>query len=216
MDTPCGIPVMLDLQGWRCAIIGGGPVALRRARTLLDAGAGEITVIAPAISPDLLDLSITAVQRDYQSGDLARLNPRLVIIATSDRATNDAAVQEAAQLPGRPLINRTDEHSGQSDLTFMAAHRDGPLTLAVHTGGASASAARTLRDQFADQLDPAWPRVLEVALTYRRLIQQRAAEGPTRQALLARLSEPRALAVYHEGGEAALRSHYDAMMEGSA
>ena len=38
--------IMLDIRGRRVAIIGGGPVALRKARSALEAGA-VVTLICP-------------------------------------------------------------------------------------------------------------------------------------------------------------------------
>ena len=46
------LPVMLRIEGKRCVIVGGGPVARRRAAALLEAG-GRVTVVSPQIDPDL-------------------------------------------------------------------------------------------------------------------------------------------------------------------
>ena len=39
-------PLFVDLRGRRAVVVGGGPVALRRAKALLDFGA-QVTLIAP-------------------------------------------------------------------------------------------------------------------------------------------------------------------------
>ena len=58
-------PVLLELAGRRAVVVGGGPVALRRARGLLAAGA-SVAVIAPAVLPELAELSEVAVSlRSY-------------------------------------------------------------------------------------------------------------------------------------------------------
>ena len=49
-------PVNLRLSGRRCAIVGGGHIALRRAKALLVAGA-VVTVVAPKALPEIVDLS---------------------------------------------------------------------------------------------------------------------------------------------------------------
>ena len=48
-------PLLLDLAGRATLVVGGGPVAARRAAGLVAAGA-RVTVIAPAICEDLVDL----------------------------------------------------------------------------------------------------------------------------------------------------------------
>ncbi|MBO0810095.1 MAG: NAD(P)-dependent oxidoreductase, partial [Actinobacteria bacterium] len=51
-------PLALELTGRRAVVVGGGQVALRRARGLLAAGA-EVTVIAPDVLPELAGLDVT-------------------------------------------------------------------------------------------------------------------------------------------------------------
>ena len=79
-------PLGLRLAGRLAVVVGGGPVAARRTRGLLDAGA-VVTVVAPFVCEDLADLvaehapdapgarpatgaPLTWVRRDYLTGDL--------------------------------------------------------------------------------------------------------------------------------------------------
>ena len=41
-------PVTLNIKGRRCTVVGGGEVALRKVRSLLDEGA-DVTVISPEL-----------------------------------------------------------------------------------------------------------------------------------------------------------------------
>ena len=43
-------PVFLDVRGKRCVVVGGGEVALRKVRVLLERGA-DIKVVSPSICP---------------------------------------------------------------------------------------------------------------------------------------------------------------------
>ncbi len=88
-----GYPIELDLTGKAAVVIGGGRVALRRTRTLVEAGA-KVTVIAPALHPELSTLPVTTLQRRYQHGDLT--GAWLVHAATDDPEVN-ASVATAAQ-----------------------------------------------------------------------------------------------------------------------
>jgi uroporphyrin-III C-methyltransferase/precorrin-2 dehydrogenase/sirohydrochlorin ferrochelatase len=74
-----GYPVLLDLTGRRVVVVGGGRVALRRARGLLEAGA-LVHVVAPAVLPELAELAGPAgsggpgeLARPAGSGGLAGL-----------------------------------------------------------------------------------------------------------------------------------------------
>ena len=48
-------PVSLNVEGRACLVVGGGPVAARKALGLLGCGA-TVTVIAPDICPAMADL----------------------------------------------------------------------------------------------------------------------------------------------------------------
>ena len=66
-------PTALRLLGRPVLVVGGGPVAARRAKGLLDAGA-VVTVVAPVASPALKDMAdaglLTWEARPYLSGDI--------------------------------------------------------------------------------------------------------------------------------------------------
>src|ERR1700733_14965303 len=62
-------PIALDLSGRAVVVVGGGTVALRRARALVEAGA-VVTVIAPQVRPEFDGLGVHVVPRGYRDGDL--------------------------------------------------------------------------------------------------------------------------------------------------
>ena len=51
-------PVMLQVAGRRCLVVGGGRVALRKVEGLVGAGA-DVTVIAPSVDPRIAALGVT-------------------------------------------------------------------------------------------------------------------------------------------------------------
>jgi precorrin-2 dehydrogenase/sirohydrochlorin ferrochelatase len=169
------LPVMLRIEGKRCVIVGGGPVARRRAAALLEAG-GRVTVVAPQIDPDLAAMSVTVERRAYRETDLD--GAFLVVVATGDDAVN-AAIGEDARRRG-VLVNRADEPT-EGDFTVPAHARHGPITLAVHTGGVSAGAGAAIRRELSAALDPAWPRLLELVAPFRSRIQDATPEPDVRQ-----------------------------------
>jgi uroporphyrin-III C-methyltransferase/precorrin-2 dehydrogenase/sirohydrochlorin ferrochelatase len=122
-------PIGLDLTGRRVVVVGGGRVALRRARTLLAAGA-DVTVIAPRVEPGLADLPLAVRQRGYRDGDLE--GAWLVHAATSDRAVNSAVADEAERC--RIWCVRADD-AALSRAWTPAVARHGDVTVAVTAGG---------------------------------------------------------------------------------
>ena len=202
------LPVMLKVAGLRCVVVGGGSVAARRAAALLDAGA-QVTVIAPQVIDELTRLNVALQRREYETGDLS--GARLVVVATSDEPTNERIARDAAEVG--VLINRADAPD-TGDLTVPAHARHGPITLAVHTAGISASAAAAIRRQLSEALDPDWPRLLEAVAPYRRQLQQDVTDPTQRQQRLRRLTDEQAVNILKTQGIDALHEHCDAVVRG--
>jgi len=51
-------PVMLHVQGKRCMVVGGGEVALRRVKALMEHDA-HVEIISPELCPELSQLAAT-------------------------------------------------------------------------------------------------------------------------------------------------------------
>ncbi|MCW2523101.1 MAG: uroporphyrin-III C-methyltransferase, partial [Frankiales bacterium] len=125
--TP-GFPLLLDLTARRVVIVGGGAVALRRANSLLEAGAA-VEVIAPDFVAGFEGLSLARVQRGYLDGDLAEA--WLAVAATDDPAVNEAVALEASRR--RLFCVRADLAAGGS-ARVPAVLNSGELTVSVNAG----------------------------------------------------------------------------------
>ena len=141
-----GYPVFLQLNDVSVLVVGGGAIALRKASGLVAAGA-HVTVIAPDITPPLVELAHTALARPYVPDEAA--NYRLVITATSDPIVN-AQVSADATAAG-VWVNSADD---PDNCTFIlpAVARQGDITVAVSSGGASPALASHLRSRIASQI----------------------------------------------------------------
>jgi uroporphyrin-III C-methyltransferase/precorrin-2 dehydrogenase/sirohydrochlorin ferrochelatase len=124
-----GYPVEIDLNGRLAAVVGGGAVALRRTKALVEAGA-RVTVIAPAVTSDLADLPVTVRRRRYRDGDLA--GAWLAHAATDDPEVNAAVAAEAER--DRIWCVRADDASA-SAARMPAITKHGDITVAVTAGG---------------------------------------------------------------------------------
>ncbi len=122
-------PLMLSMAGRRAVVVGGGQVALRRARGLLEAGANVI-VVAPSVLPDLAQLPVTVLARKYREGDLA--TAWLAHAATNDPVVNAQVAAEAER--NRIWCVRADDATASAAWT-PAVTRHGEVTVAVTAGG---------------------------------------------------------------------------------
>lgn len=90
-------PLFLALEGKKAMIFGGGPIALRRIRTLLEFGP-RLTVVAPEVAPEMMALAehkkLTWLPRPYEPGDTE--GAALVAAATNCREVNRAIGLECA------------------------------------------------------------------------------------------------------------------------
>jgi uroporphyrin-III C-methyltransferase/precorrin-2 dehydrogenase/sirohydrochlorin ferrochelatase len=129
MTAESRYPLMLSLAGRRAVVVGGGRVALRRVGGLLEAGANVI-VIAPVVLPELAELPVTVLAREYREGDLAAA--WLAHAATSDPAVNARVAAEAEH--NRIWCVRADDAAASAAWT-PAVTRHGEVTVAVTAGG---------------------------------------------------------------------------------
>jgi siroheme synthase-like protein len=146
-----GYPVILDGAKLSALVVGGGAVALRKVRALLDGGV-RVRVVAIAVEPALQSLAatdprLTLMVAPYSETQID--DATIVIAATSDRAVNARVADDATRL--HRLVNVVDAPSTGSFQT-PAVHRSGDLTIAVSAGRLPA-AASAIRDAIAARFD---------------------------------------------------------------
>lgn len=138
-------PIMLNLQGKSCVIIGGGKVASRKVSHLLETGA-KISVISPEVTETLHQWHeegrIRWIKQTYQRETLLSCEPTLVF-ATTNSATLNQKIQVVCTQIG-VWCNRVDDPQ-TSDFHNMAAVNNPPITIAISTHGASPSLLKHIK-----------------------------------------------------------------------
>ena len=155
VDAP-QYPVNLIVSGRPCLVVGGGRVAAQKVRGLLAAGA-DVHVVADQVDDEVRSLGVPVEERRYERGEVASY--RLAVAATNDPAVNRAVFEdgEAAGV----WVNSADDPASCS-YTLPAVVRQGPITVAVSTGGRSPALATWLRRQLEGQLGPEYLTLLEL------------------------------------------------------
>ncbi len=153
-------PVNLDVRDKPVVIVGGGTVASRKCRTLIDAGS-RITIISPTLTRELQELlhegRILHVAREFRRNDLT--GAFLVFAATSSRRVNQAVAEEARSLGIIANIADDPEHSSFISPSFIAR---GDLLITVSTEGRSPSLSRKIREHLEASFGPEYETVLEI------------------------------------------------------
>ena len=145
----------LDLDGRPVLVVGGGAVALEKVRGLLECGA-LVTVVAPEALPGLLELPVEWLPRPYHSTDLR--GRFLVVAATSSTPLNRRVYADAE---ARHLLCNVVDVPELCSVILPAVHREGPIAVAVSTGGASPALAQRIRDDVAAIVGPRHAEVAE-------------------------------------------------------
>lgn len=166
---PGYFPIMLKAAGRPCAVVGGGEVARRKVKTLIESGAA-VRVISPALDDELKALAEQGRfewrPREYRPGDLAGA---FLVVAASDAAeVNQAARKEAAAAGA--LVNVADDPEG-SDYQVPSFFENGPLLIAVSTGGLSPAVSRTLRRMIQAYLGESFGSSLQVIAEFRERVK---------------------------------------------
>lgn len=165
MRHPTPYPVSLIVAGRPCLVVGGGRVAARKVAGLVASGA-RVTVVAPEVLATIDDLGVEVHRRPYHRGEAAGY--RLVVTATGAPGV-DGAVAEDAEAAGI-WVNSADD---VANCTFLlpSVHRDGRVTVAVSTGGASPALATWLRRRIAAALGDGLAPLADLLDEVRRRLQ---------------------------------------------
>ncbi|HEV8132855.1 MAG TPA: bifunctional precorrin-2 dehydrogenase/sirohydrochlorin ferrochelatase [Acidobacteriota bacterium] len=151
-------PVSLNLENKACLVIGGGNIAEKRVRAVLDCGA-QVRVISPQVTPVLARLSqrgsIVWIRDIFREAHLG--SPDVICGATDDPSAN-AWIYNLAK-KRHCLVNLADDPR-HCDFHFPAVVRRGHLAVAVSTDGQSPAFAAWLAKLLDDLLDRYLGRVL--------------------------------------------------------
>lgn len=158
-------PVVLQLQGKRCIVIGGGNIAQRKLLGLIEAGANDVWAVSPFFTPKIEALAdqgkIRIERREYKEADAREA--WLIFAATNDKRVNAAIAADADRFG--ILVNAADE-SGSSSFISPSVVRRGDLLLAVTASGASPALSQQIKRELEGLYGPQYE---EITMRLRRL-----------------------------------------------
>lgn len=138
------LPLVLRGDARPFIVVGGGAVAARKVRTLVQAGAA-VHVIAPQLHSDIQALAtqITLEQRPATAAEVFAAGS-LLVLATDNPQLN-AALAESGRRQGC-LVCRVDD-TRDNDFIFPAVIDRSPLLVSVSTQGASPALTRHVKQR---------------------------------------------------------------------
>ncbi|MDY6989031.1 MAG: bifunctional precorrin-2 dehydrogenase/sirohydrochlorin ferrochelatase [Thermodesulfobacteriota bacterium] len=170
-------PVNLDVRHRDCLVVGGGSVAERKVRTLLECGA-KITVITLDATEHLETLRADGRMelnfRGYQSSDLD--GRFLVIGATDDEVMNQTISRDAAS---RGILCNIADRPEACTFVLPAIACQGDLVIAVSTSNKSPAVAKYIRQAMEKKFGPEYATLLDLmgAIRQRFMAEEKSPEA---------------------------------------
>lgn len=190
-------PVMLNLEHRPCLVVGGGRVAERKVKSLLEAKA-DITVVSPQFTSALFELArndrIKLLQNDYRS-DLIK-SFAFVCAASDDMSVNEEVAKECHS--NGILINVVDNEK-LSSVIMPAVLCYGGVVISVSTSAHSPMLASKIRDKIADIIGPEYGEYNELLGKTRRIIIQKVADPEKRRQIFKDIQDDKYLAMIKNG-----------------
>jgi precorrin-2 dehydrogenase/sirohydrochlorin ferrochelatase len=153
------LPLNIDMRGLTALIVGGGSVASRKTRSLLDAGA-TVRIVSPEITTEIDALvaagSVSRRSGCYEPSDLQGIF--LAVAAANDLETNRRVASDARKLG--ILVSVVNEPAA-GNCIFPALLCRGNLEITVSTNGTCPAFAAEVRDMLATVIGNEYGIILE-------------------------------------------------------
>ncbi|HEK0727371.1 TPA: uroporphyrinogen-III C-methyltransferase [Proteus mirabilis] len=172
-------PIFCQLNNKPCLLVGGGEVAERKARLLMEAGA-VISVVAPTFTPQFMqwqnEQRLQCFMAEFSVADLA--DKWLVIAATDNEQVNQHVYQQATEQ--RIFCNVVDSPQQASFIMPSVIDRS-PIMVAISSGGKAPVLARILREKMEQWLPNSLGALAQLAGKLREQVKQRFATMSARR-----------------------------------
>jgi precorrin-2 dehydrogenase/sirohydrochlorin ferrochelatase len=207
-------PIFLELTGRRVVVIGGGAIAVRKARALLDANA-RLVVVAERINDVLTNLCTgtgaelirSKYSKDYIAGAV------LVIAATNKSGLNRQIYKDCQEL--EILCNVVDQPE-LCDFYVPAVVKRGDLQIAIGTEGDCPAYAGHIRKKLEEVFTEKHGEFLAELQMLRQRITEDVSNPSDRKALLGELVDDASFEYFAENGSAAWRDRAEKMIRSAS
>jgi precorrin-2 dehydrogenase/sirohydrochlorin ferrochelatase len=161
----------MNIEGKPVMVVGGGQVALRKVRTLMESGA-IVSIMARAVEPELKRMAregkVRWIESDFDESVLNGLPQSVLLFGTTDDREVNVRIHQAAVERGIPC-NIADVPE-LCTFTVPAAFSRGDLSIAISTAGKSPALARRIREQLEETYGPEYVLMTKLLGDLRALV----------------------------------------------
>ncbi len=200
-------PVMLNVEGRLAVVVGGGPVGLRKVQSLLQAAA-RVRLVSPRLEGGGDLEQVEVIEGPYEAGHLD--GAFIVFACTDDRELNSRIARDARSAGA--WVNAADQPE-DCDFFVPAVVSQGPVQIAIGTGGASPALAASLKDRIAAALPEGVGEYAQALADLRDRLQATVDDTRLRCRVLRRLVEQDGYETFRSGGAAALNEVVARLLE---
>ena len=163
-------PICLVMDRRKALVVGGGNVAARKVRDLLESGA-TVRVVALDVCHEIEELAssgrLSLERKTFESRDLHDMS--IVVAATSDRELNQSVSKAARE---RCVLVNVGDEPDLSDFFVPARIKRGDLVVTVSTSGSAPGLSRLIRKELSQHLPEGLSHLVELARQARDRIRQ--------------------------------------------
>jgi precorrin-2 dehydrogenase/sirohydrochlorin ferrochelatase len=204
-------PIFLELSGRRAVLIGGGAVAVRKARALLDAGA-RLVVVAEHADDVLTNLctqhNIELIRSKYSKNYLGKAI--LAIAATNNPKLNRQIYKDCQEL--EILCNVVDDPK-LCDFFVPAVVKRGDLQIAIGTEGDCPAYAGHIRKKLEQIFTEKHGQFLDEIESLRKKIFKDIHDPAIRKTILGKLVDDESFDYFTKKGSAAWRDRAEKIIK---
>jgi siroheme synthase-like protein len=196
--------MFVDVEGRRCLVVGGGPVATEKVEKLLEHGA-VVRLVTPETTEALAAMVASGAVAEHRARAYAPEDLDgcfLVIAATNLDAVNRMVWQDAE---ARNLLCNVVDVPPLCNFIVPSIVRRGELALAISTGGASPVVAKHIRRELEVAYGPEWEALVDLLRDVRDELKVRYPDMPSRRDAVERLMDTDVIRRLAEGDEEGAR-----------
>ena len=175
-------PILIDLRKFNAVVIGGGEVATRKVKNLLEFGACPV-IIAPDVTDELKELilrnNLEHKPRKYNKGDLNGFN--LVFVATDSPEIDNEILEEAKQTGC--IVNFADQPE-LCNFIVPSFIKRGELVISISTQGKVPFLSRFVRECLEEKFPPSFTQFVELSKILRNKLKQDNVRGEMKEKII--------------------------------
>ncbi len=204
-------PILMNLQEFRCIVVGGGRIAHRKVLSLLNFGA-DITVISPKITKPILELaknhSIKIIKKEYSEKYIDGFG---IVFSATDNQEINRTVRKDCTIKGI-LLNVVDDPA-LCDFILPANVIRGDLTISISSQGKAPFFTKRMKNKIEGLIPPVYEDIISMAGKLReQTLHNKNIDPKTKTRILKEFASQNWEKILNGNGRKSLQEHIEEIL----